>query len=144
MDWLLALFPLNLSDELSVYQPINYVRARRRRAKQTDFICRLVPQKSLPIEGLLSRSQRCLSLSKDHLFSDHLCFLFLNPFLWSRYQTTCPYNCGKKERNEIPLLSINISYHIDRNVVKKNHNIIIQFISIYIKGFGYSIRFFTN
>lgn len=50
---LLALFLLNLSDELSVYQPINYVPASRRRVKQTDFICRFVPQKSLPIEDLL-------------------------------------------------------------------------------------------
>lgn len=110
MDWLLALFPLNLSDELSVYQPINYVLARRRRAKQTDFICRFVPQKSLPIEDLLSRSQRCLSLSKGHLFSDHLRFLFFDPFLWTiRYQTTHSTIAVEEEKNEIPLLSINIS-----------------------------------
>lgn len=33
--------------------------------------------------------------------------------------TTRPYNCKKKERNETSLLSINIPYYIDKNVVEK-------------------------
>lgn len=76
MNRLLALFPLDLSDELSVHQPVNYVRAPDAEASQADRF-HLSPRTTERVvasnrEDRLRPSQRCSSLSKGYHSFDHL------------------------------------------------------------------------